>query len=77
MNHALNLIDFRNNIPENYLNSSAKKIQNKRKLRFLKYINNSSQFNFDDNQLMGIITPDKNIIPGKTYKPAYLVFKTL
>ncbi len=69
-------IDLRNNIPEKYLNSSAKKIQNKRKLRFFKkYINNSSQFNFDDNQLVGIITPDKNIIPGaKTYKPAYLVF---
>ena len=69
-------INLRNNIPEKYLNSSAKKIQNKRKLRFFKkYINNSSQFNFDDNQLVGIITPDKNIIPGaKTYKPAYLVF---
>jgi len=69
-------IDLKDSIPKKYLNSSARKIENKKKVKFFKkYIKNSDKLKIDDNLLSAIITPDKDIIPGsKTYKPAYLVF---
>ncbi len=69
-------IKLKNDIPKKYLNSSARKIENKRKVKFFKkYIENSNNLNINENLLSAIITPDKDIIPGsKTYKPAYLVF---
>jgi len=69
-------IELNNDIPKRYLNSSARKIENKKKVKFFKkYIKNSEKLNIDDNLLSAVITPDKDIIPGaNTYTPAYLVY---
>ena len=69
-------IDLDKNIPKIYLNSSAKKLKNKKKVKFFKsFIKSSSDLKVDDNLLSAIITPDKDIIPGaKTYTPAFLVY---
>ena len=69
-------IKLKSDIPKKYLNSSARKIKNKKKVKFFKkYIDNSDQLSVDDNLLSAIITPDKDIIPGSnTYTPAYLVY---
>tara|TARA_B100000959_G_scaffold147239_1_gene154619 strand:+ start:136 stop:1158 length:1023 start_codon:yes stop_codon:yes gene_type:complete len=69
-------IRLKNDIPKKYLNSSARKIKNKKKVKFFKkYIENSDKLNIDDNLLSAVITPDKDIIPGSnTYTPAYLVY---
>ena len=69
-------IKLKKDIPKKYLNSSARDIKNKKKVKFFKrYIKNSNNLNINDNLLSAIITPDKDIIPGSnTYDPAYLVF---
>ena len=69
-------IKLKSDIPKKYLNSSARKIKNKKKVKFFKkYIDNSDQLSVDENLLSAIITPDKDIIPGSnTYTPAYLVY---
>jgi membrane-bound lytic murein transglycosylase B len=70
-------IDLNENIPKKYLNVTAKQLQNKKKLSFFKkYINNYSELNFlNDNLMSAIITPDKDIIPdAETLNPAYIVF---
>ena len=63
-------------IPKKYLNSSAKKIKNKKSFKFFKkYIKNQQNLNLKDNVIVGIITPDIDIIPGADkLAPAYLVF---
>jgi len=68
-------IDLKDNIPKKYLNTSAKKIKNKRKISyFKKYIKN--ELNLNDSLVAGVITPDKDIVPNaENLKPAYLVFK--
>ncbi len=69
-------VDLKKDIPKKYLNTSAKKIKNKRKMKFFKkYINNKEIHELDNNLIAGIITPDKDIIPGsKNFSPAYVVF---
>ncbi len=70
-------IELNKNVPKKYLNISAKKLQNKKKLKFFKkYIKNYSELNFlDENLISAIITPDKDIIPeAETLNPAYVVF---
>ncbi len=70
-------INLNKNIPKKYLNVSAQKIQNKKKLKyFRKYINLESELKtLDDNLIAAIITPDKDIIPdAETLNPAYIVF---
>jgi|TARA_B110000259_G_scaffold155179_1_gene176118 membrane-bound lytic murein transglycosylase B len=69
-------INLNKNIPKKYLNSSARHIKNKKKVRyFKKYINNYNNIKIDKNLVAAIITPDIDIIPGaNTYTPAYLVF---
>ena len=69
-------IKLNDNIPKKYLNSSARNIKNKKKVKFFKkYIKNSDKLNVDANLLSAIITPDKDIIPGSnTYTPAYLIY---
>jgi len=65
------------NIPSKYLNISAKKLHNKKKLKyFRKYIKNSNQIDSKYNKFnVAIITPDKDIIPdAETLNPAYIVF---
>jgi membrane-bound lytic murein transglycosylase B len=70
-------IDLSQEIPKKYLNISAKKLHDKKKLKyFRKYINNSSVLNKNyDNLTVAIITPDKDIIPNaENFSPAYVVF---
>jgi membrane-bound lytic murein transglycosylase B len=64
-------------IPTQYLNTSAKKIHSKKKLKSFKtFIKNYSELEFlDDNLYAAIVTPDKDIIPGaETLNPAYIIF---
>ena len=71
-------VELIENIPKKYLNISAKKIHNKKKLKsFKNYIKNYSNLDFlDKNLTTAIITPDKDIIPGsETLNPAYIVFE--
>ena len=70
-------IELKENIPQKYLNSSARNIKNKRKISFFKkYIKDKERFNLNTNHNVAIITPDKDIIPGsKNYSPAYMVFE--
>ncbi len=69
-------IKLKDDIPKKYLNSSARNIKHKKKVKFFtKYIEDSDKLNLDENLLSAIITPDKDIIPGSnTYTPAYLVY---
>ncbi len=70
-------IELKENIPTKYLNVSAKKLNNKNKLKFFKkYINNYSDLNIDDENFnVAIVTPDKDIIPdAETLNPAYIVY---
>ena len=69
-------VELKGNIPLKYLNTSAKKIKNKKKLKFFKkYLKNDQNVSLNENVITAIVTPDKDIIPGSnTLKPAYLVF---
>jgi len=69
-------IDLTENVPTYLLNISAKKIKNKKKLRNIKkYIKNSDKITINDDLIVGIITPDKDIVENsKLLEPAYLVF---
>jgi membrane-bound lytic murein transglycosylase B len=71
-------IDLSKKIPNKYLNVSAKKLHDKKKLKyFRKYIENDSTLdNKFDNFIVAIITPDKDIIPdSENLSPAYIVFE--
>ncbi len=71
-------IDLSDDVPKKYLNISAKKIHDKKKLKyFRKYIKNNDQIDNKFNSLkVAIITPDKDIIPdAETLNPAYIVFE--
>ena len=69
-------VELNKEIPEKYLNSSAKKLKNKRKLKFFKkYLKYPLNDKIDENMIAAIIIPDKDIIPGSMkLKPAYVVF---
>ncbi len=69
-------IELKDNIPKKYLNSSARNIHNKKRVKFFKkYIKHSEKLNVNENLISAIITPDKDIIPGsETYSPAYLIY---
>jgi membrane-bound lytic murein transglycosylase B len=69
-------INLNNDIPIKYLNSSAKNIKNKKKVKyFKKYINNYKTLQINKDLVAAIITPDIDIIPdANTHTPAYLVF---
>tara|TARA_Y100001970_G_scaffold158080_1_gene193379 strand:- start:9789 stop:10790 length:1002 start_codon:yes stop_codon:yes gene_type:complete len=70
-------INLKENIPKKYLNVSAKKLHNKKKIKFFKrYIEENNDIdNLNQNLLVAIITPDKDIIPNsETLNPAYIVF---
>ena len=75
--HCFYRIDLDENIPKKYLNVSAKKLKNKKKIKFFKkYILNYENFkDIDQNLNVALITPDKDIIPNaETLNPAYVVF---
>ena len=69
-------VNLKDNIPKILLNTSAKKIKNKKKIKYLKkFIYNSENLSLNDNLIAGIITPDKDIVAdSKLLEPAYLVF---
>ena len=70
-------VKLKENIPNNILNTSAKKLHHKIKFKLLKkYIINEDSFNFiNENLIASIITPDKDIIPdAQNLDPAYIVF---
>ena len=69
-------VKLNENIPVKFLNTSAKKIKNKKKLKFFKkYLVNYDE-SINGNPTVGIITPDFEIVenPNK-YEPAYIVFE--
>ena len=69
-------VELKESVPKEYLNTSAKKIHNKKKLfYFEKYIQNYNEINLNKNILAAIVTPDKDIIPdAENLSPAYLIF---
>ena len=71
-------VKLKKNIPNNILNTSAKKLHNKNEFKLLKkYLINDDSFNVvDENLIASIITPDKDIIPdAQNLDPAYIVFE--
>ena len=69
-------VELKDEIPSKYLNSSARKIKNKRKVKyFKKYLKSIDTTNINENLTSAIIIPDKDIIPGaKNLKPAFIIF---
>lgn len=69
-------VELKDSVPKKYLNTSAKKIHNKKKLfYFKKYIHNYNEIDLNKNILAAIVTPDKDIIPdAENLSPAYLIF---
>ncbi len=70
-------IELDKKIPRKYLNTSAKKLHNKKKIKFFKkyIINIDNLEKINQNLNVAIITPDKDIIPNaETLNPAYIVF---
>jgi len=70
-------IELKNNVPKKYLNSSARKIKNKRSFSYLKkFIKNNEKLDIKGDPKVAIIIPDKDIIPGaETLSPAFLIFE--
>ncbi len=70
-------ISLNENVPKNLLNTSAKKLNNKKRFKDLKkFILNKNEYDIDENLIGAIITPDKDIIPdSENLKPAYIVFE--
>ena len=69
-------VNLKDNIPKKFLNTSAKKLNNKKKYKyFKKFIKQTKINNINDNLMSAIITPDKDIISdSENLKPAYVVF---
>ena len=63
-------------IPKKFLNTSARNIKNKTSIKKIKkYLLDFEIYNLDPNLIVGIITPDKDIIPeAENLSPAYLTF---
>jgi len=70
-------VNLTENVPKKLLNTSAKKLHNKNKFKYLtKYIKGNENQVIDDNLIASIITPDKDIIPNsENLEPAYIVFE--
>ena len=69
-------IKLKENIPIKYLNTSAKKIKNKKKFKYFKrYIVDHEKIKINEDLITGIITPDREIVENsKLLEPAYLTF---
>ncbi len=69
-------INLNENIPDKYLNTSAKKIKHEKKVKYLKnYIKNSTFLDKYDNLTAAIVTPDAEIVENANkLKPAYIIF---
>ena len=70
-------VSLNKNVPKKLLNTSAKKLHNKKRFEILKqYIKNRDNYLIDGNLIGSIITPDKDIIPdAENLEPAYIVFE--
>ena len=70
-------VTLKDDVPKKILNTSAKKLHNKKKFKDIrKFINNNNNYNINDDLIAAIITPDKDIIPNsENLKPAYVVFE--
>ena len=70
-------VSLNENTPLKLLNTSAKKLHNRKKFKDLKkYISKKKNYAIDDNLVGAIITPDKDIVPNaENFKPAYIVFE--
>ncbi len=70
-------VELTPNTPKELLNTSAKKLHNKKKFKNLStYILEDNNSNIDENLIAAIITPDKDIVPdSENLKPAYIVFE--
>ncbi len=64
------------NVPKKFLNTSARKIKNKTSIKKVKkYISNFEKPILESKNIVGIIIPDKDIIPeADNLSPAYIVF---
>ena len=73
---CFNQIHLDESIPLKYLNYSARKIKYKKKLSFYKkYIKNYTNKLGNDDEVVAIITPDKEIVENSNlYSPAYLIY---
>ena len=69
-------IELKDNIPVKYLNTSAQKLNHKKKLKFYKkYIVNYENIKNYENMKSAIVTPDKDIVDNPNlFSPAYVVF---
>ncbi len=68
---------LKDNIPNKYLNTSAQKIKNKKRLSFfMKYIDDENlPDNLNFNYKVAIVTPDKDIVKNpEKLRPAYIVY---
>ena len=75
--HCYYRVKLSEEISDKYLNVSARKIKNKRKLKyFKKFIVNNDKLDFiDENLKVAIVTPDKDIVENaEKLSPAYIVF---
>ena len=70
-------VSLKEETPVKLLNTSAKKIHNKKKFKyFRKYIKDNKKYDINDNLIASIITPDKDIVSNaENLKPAYIVFE--
>ena len=73
---CFNKITLNEEIPIKYLNYSARKIKHKKKLSFYKkYIKNFDKNLGKDDEVVAIITPDKEIVENSNlYSPAYIIY---
>ena len=69
-------VKLSNKIPNKFLNTSARKIKNKTTVKKIKkYLINIEKFHLNDKNTVGVITPDKDIVPeSDNLSPAYLTF---
>ena len=70
-------VNLNKDVPKKLLNTSAKKLHNKKKFEVLKqYIVGGNTYSIDAQLIGAIITPDKDIIPdAENLEPAYIVFE--
>ena len=70
-------ISLKTNTPTKLLNTSAKKIHNKKTFGYLsKYISGNKDYNIDNELISAIITPDKDIVlDSNNLKPAFIIFE--
>ena len=69
-------ISLEEGIPIKYLNFSARKIKYKKRLAFYKkYIKNFNSNLGNDDEIVAIITPDREIVENSNlYSPAYIIY---